>query len=207
MYTITDDELVVTLTPAFAVSPDYCSIFKDNTSPVSTLSDSLYSLNLTPTSNTLTFSPDVITDLTILNGNLSEDYTFTIRQYVTSVWDLTTEQNSDSVTVTVTFKNPCVDTSFVTVTAPDVPPQSYTILNGAQAFTALDECTIVYNPAKSSNLDGLCGNLNYKVFTDPNGANTELPSSGGDPLSFDPSTRVITAESSNENLIDTTLDY
>ena len=134
MYTITDDEKVIQLTPVFASNPSFCSLFKDGTTPVSTLSDSLYTLTLTPSENSLTFSPDVITDLAILNGFNEETYTFTVRSFATSLWDSNTEEGDASVTVTVTFKNPCVDTNFVTVSqaASTLGALDYVILTGPE---------------------------------------------------------------------------
>ena len=92
------------------------------------------------------------------------------------------------------MKNPCVDSAFVTVVGADLDGLSYTLGKPATSFAAHAEFTIQTLP----NSHELCGEIEYRGRF----ADVSVQETGESPLSYDATTRVFTAESSDVSLLD-----
>ena len=93
--------------------------------------------------------------------------------YTTTNYDGT--ETTYPVTYELTIKNPCVNKDFVTINAPTLSKETYTIDSGSKTFDAHTPFTVVSTPAGSHEL---CGDLSIVAKFD--GVNVD-----GDPLSYD----------------------
>ena len=100
----------------------------------------------------------------------------------------------------LTFLNPCIDASFVTITAPTpptpMPELSYIISSGLKEFAAHPTFKIKTLPIPHT----LCGDIAYSATFDGTAVD-------GDPLDYDPVTRKFTAYSEDRSLIELTKPY
>jgi len=98
----------------------------------------------------------------------------------------------------LTFKNPCIDQSFVQINEPDppIPDLSYIISSDPKDFAAHSAFTISTYPIPHT----LCGDIAYSATFDGTAVDS-------DPLAYDSDTRKFTAESSNRDLIGLTKPY
>jgi len=98
----------------------------------------------------------------------------------------------------LTFKNPCIDQSFVKINEPDppIPNLSYIISSDPKEFAAHSAFTISTFPTPHT----LCGDIAYSATFDGTPVD-------GDPLAYDSATRKFTANSDDQSLIGSTKTY
>jgi len=100
----------------------------------------------------------------------------------------------------ITIKNPCLDINFVQIVAPDVANMSYRISDPSLTSPAFPQFT--YTTAPSTHQ--LCGDFTYTVV-DSNG--DLVPTSGGDPTTFNSGDRTFTVFSDSAALEGTVKTY
>ena len=110
-YTIGDSATSVTV-PAFTVNPNFCTIAYTQTAPK--LADG--STAITPSANKRDFSVAYTTKLTPAVN--SESTTVKITAAPTTIYGSATGTISASVSVAVTYKNPCIDKTKISISAP-----------------------------------------------------------------------------------------
>ena len=96
--------------------------------------------------------------------------------------------------------NPCIDTDFVTIGKPNLATLTYIIDDDATPYAAHGAFTVNTVPYDHA----LCGEIELTPYFN---VITEIPTTGGDPLIYDPDTGIFTAESSNQALINTAEEY
>ena len=126
-YVITDPDGTYTLQPPFSVSPMFCA----------------YEITATYDTNVINFNsetqtieiPSITDTLTPSNpnndGSLLHEYPVTTTIIVTNADG---SQSTESVTTTVIIKNPCLDTSYVTIEAASLADLEYSVGSGAQTY-------------------------------------------------------------------------
>ena len=115
-YTLTDNQKEYTH-PAFTVSPGYCPIVYTITETLLTAGDSAIVNDITGTkTDVTTFQYHYDKDL----APLGQTQTITVTAKSTSKYGVNnpTEVKEDSRSFILSFKNPCIDTSFVMIVAP-----------------------------------------------------------------------------------------
>ena len=148
--TITEAGRPYTSATLFDISLDYCVKDSTMTLPeIAGLSD-VISYN----SETQQFTLSQITDsLALLDGQLEKTFTITM-DYAAKTVD-GTDVATETKTFTLTLKNPCVDTDYVNIVAPDLATLAYTISTPKEVFTAHPSFTIATTPTTHT----LCGDL------------------------------------------------
>lgn len=86
--------------------------------------------------------------------------------------------------------NPCIDPAFVTIGKPNLATLEYVIDDDATAYAAHGAFTVDTLPYDHT----LCGDIVLTPFFDVTNA---IPTTGGDPMIYDPATGIFTAESNN----------
>ena len=103
----------------------------------------------------------------------------------------------DTIDFNVVISDPCEDSSLVAITPPVLPTLNHIIFDPtASVYAAHDPFTVSFTNSPVTNAT-LCGDISLTGgFND-----TTLPV-GGDPLSYDSSTRVFTADTDDYTLLD-----
>jgi len=151
------------------------------------------------TEATQTFALTAFSDSLALldNGTTEKDYPVTMTIVTGSKYDTPAERETESETFDWTIKNPCIDQSFVTISKPILDKLSYKIYEpNAVTYTAHGDFAIVY--AKTPTNASLCGTLKLEPFFDTTDV---IPTSGGDPLSYNPSTKQFTCDTDDISLL------
>jgi hypothetical protein len=181
------------LDPQFSVDPSFCP-----TSPItSEVIGGGITVPFNPTDQELTI-PENTNDLSPSNpnddGSTEEPYEVVTTFTVTP---LTGAPIVETVTTTITQKNPCVSTTYVNINKPPLDRLAYTVFEDPEVYAAHPEFTVSTVPIDHD----LCGEVVYKAQYD---AVDIVPT---DPLQYDPVTRIFTADSDDPAIIDTIVDY
>ena len=116
--------------------------------------------------------------------------------------DFSGESYTNTQSFTWTIKNPCIDTDYVNIESPGLDELLYIIYNPQSLDYTHDEYFVVTSPEQIANFD-LCGPIVYQGRFD----GVAAPETGGDPLSYVPSTRTFTVDTDDESLIETVRPY
>ena len=112
------------------------------------------------------------------------------------------ESYSNTQTFKWVIKNPCIDTDYVNIESPGLEELSYIIYDPESLIEQHGEFFVVTTPEQIENFD-LCGPIVYEGRYE----GVAVPETGGDPLSYVPSTRTFTIDTDDEALIDTIKAY
>lgn len=102
-------------------------------------------------------------------------------------------------TFTVTFKNPCVDESFVKIEKVALNPLSYIVDKPDAVIETHPVAVVTYSPNEHT----LCGDLSPTGRYD----GSDILPSATDPIAYDPSTRTFSVLTTDGNLIDQKKPY
>ena len=147
--TVTELASAYTLSPLFSVTPSFCE------SDLVLTPDGILSGLYTFDEATQTFSFPQSTDLS-LSGDTMTTYTIDLEY---TVGNGVTETVLTK-TLSITYKNPCIDTSYVTITAADLPSLEYIIADPPKDFAAHSAFTVTTTPLVGHSL---CGDLSYSA--------------------------------------------
>ena len=197
-YTLTDQAHTDYTTASWTVSPDYCEL--DYSQDYTRLQDGDTAVQVKDGSTfgadgAITYAFEYTKDLVPLDPTQTQ--TVTISATSKSKYG-TNDAATAEVDFIVNFKNPCVDTDFVNVVAPDLPELTYAILSGSKVFShpAFTVATLPFD-------HNLCGDLEYTASY--NGV-TVGPSDT--PFAHNHATiNQITIDSDDRTLIDTSVPY
>lgn len=125
------------------------------------------------------------------SGTISNDYAITVIGTAGNV-----DVKTGEATFDLTIKNPCIDSTYVSISSSPLEIIYYNVGEGAKSFEAHSPFTIVTVP----NTHSLCGDISYEGMF--NGAAFD-----GGPLAYNADTRVFTAESQDQTLIGNIYSY
>ena len=100
-------------------------------------------------------------------------------------------EKTDTTSINIEIKDPCIDTNFVTITNAPLPMLEYIVFAPAETFAPHPEFTVSTSPYPHT----LCGGIVYKGQY----MGADLAANG--PLTYDPATREFTADSEDSSLI------
>ena len=162
--TITQDDYPDYTHPIFTIDPSYCPLTYTYT--VSNLSNGNSAITGTSITDTATeidkqsFSFYYDADITPVFPTAQ---TQTVQVTATSGTRYKSSPNTlmASATFALSFLNPCINTSYVTITAPgDLPPLSYMVAMPATDFAAHSAFTVTTTPLVGHTI---CGDLSYSA--------------------------------------------
>ena len=108
--------------------------------------------------------------------------------------------NAKVHTFDVIYKNPCVDTDFVEISVPTLDDYSYIVNSDADTTAAHKMFSYVTTPVTHT----LCGAFSYTVLE---ADDTEVPTTAGDPTTYNTADQTFTFDSDNADLDGTTKTY
>ena len=197
--TLTDQSYVIGDTAKTYVHADFVPVPAYCPFDISYTIESLTNTNepITVVEADKTFTIDYIADLTpVTEGPLNVKITAVSKsKYTTVNTPLTKENDFD-----VSFSNPCVDSAYVTISAPTIDAMSYPVFRTPGEDNQHPEFTYTASPRAHQ----LCGEFTYVAKNDDTSA---VIGTSDEPLAYNPTTRTFTAYSTDENDIDTTVDY
>ena len=112
------------------------------------------------------------------------------------------ESYSNTQTFKWVIKNPCIDTDYVNIESPGLDELLYIIYNPSSLDYTHDPYFVLTTPEQIENFD-LCGPIVYEGRLE----GVVVPETGGDPLSYVPSTRTFTVDTDDEALINVVKPY
>ena len=196
-YTITGlavDELF-SKTRLFTVSPAFCDVTLEATDTpaaitgVVTLDGTNQKIDVPQEKSSLTLSGGVAV------ASVEYDFPVTYKTF-NYAGD---EKTSDTVTFKINYKNPCIDPAYVSIAAPTLDDQDYIINSGNKDFTVHDAPVVTYNPEAHT----LCGTIKAVGKFDGD----LIPSTGADPVAYDPANRQFSVDTDDDSYDGTTKQY
>ena len=161
--TITQDDYPDYTHPIFSIDPSYCPLtYTYSVSDLSNGNSAITGTSITDTDlekDKQTFSFYYDADITPVYPS-AQTQTVQVTATSGSKYTTTPTTTSADASFTLSFLNPCINTSYVTITAADLPSLSYIIAEPAKDFAAHSAFTVTTTPLVGHSL---CGDLSYSA--------------------------------------------